>query len=58
MNQPFGLSRDVVKPRYALFTPGGFVPSTLPGWSGCTINIVIAPALGAKLVADPGRNGG
>ena len=50
MNQPFGLTRDVVKERYALFTPGGFVPSVLPGWSGCVVNVVISPVLGARLV--------
>jgi (S)-ureidoglycine aminohydrolase len=50
VNQPFGLTRDVVRERYALFTPGGFVPSALPGWTGCTVNIVISPALGARLV--------
>jgi (S)-ureidoglycine aminohydrolase len=50
VTQPFGLTRDVVKERYALFTPGGFVPSVLPGWSKCVVNIVISPVLGARLV--------
>ena len=50
MTQPFGLTRDVVKERYALFTPGGFVPSVLPGWSGSVVNAVISPVLGARLV--------
>jgi (S)-ureidoglycine aminohydrolase len=49
MNIPAGSSRDMVKQRYALFTPEGFVPSVLPGWSDCTVNIVIAPAIGANL---------
>jgi (S)-ureidoglycine aminohydrolase len=49
MNTPAGLSRDVVKQRYALFAPDGFVPSVLPGWSDCVVNIVISPALGANL---------
>ena len=35
MSQPFGSSRDVIKRRYALLTPDGFVPSVLPGWSNC-----------------------
>lgn len=48
MNQPFGSSRDAVRSRYALFTPGGFVPSVLPGWTNCVSNILIAPALGAN----------
>ena len=50
MNHPFGHTRDVVKERYALFHPGGFVPSALPGWSGCKISLVISPALGARHV--------
>lgn len=49
MNTPAGSSRDMVKQRYALFTPEGFVPSVLPGWSDCVVNIVIAPAIGANL---------
>lgn len=49
MNVPSGFSRDVVKERYALFAPEGFVPSVLPGWSDCVVHIVISPALGANL---------
>ena len=49
MSQPFGSSRDVIKSRYALLTPDGFVPSALPGWNNCIANIVISSALGAKL---------
>jgi (S)-ureidoglycine aminohydrolase len=48
MNQLFGDSRDVVKERYALRTPGGFVPSCLPGWNKCTAVIHISPAMGAS----------
>ena len=50
MNSLFGHTRDVVKERYALLTPGGFVPSALPGWVDCTINIVISPVIGARHV--------
>ena len=50
MNQLFGSSRDVVKARYALLTPDGFVPSILPGWSNCVVNVVSSSALGTKLV--------
>jgi (S)-ureidoglycine aminohydrolase len=49
MKHPAGFSRDVIKPRYALLTPDAFVPSRLPGWTNCTINIVISPAMGANL---------
>lgn len=48
MNQPFGSTRDVVKERYALFTPAGFVPSVRPGWGDCVINMVVSPVLGAR----------
>jgi (S)-ureidoglycine aminohydrolase len=48
MNQLFGSTRDVVKERYALRTPAGFVPSYLPGWTNCVCVIQISPAMGAK----------
>ncbi len=49
MSTPPGSCRDRVKQRYALFTPDGFVPSVLPGWTDCVVHIVISPALGANL---------
>ena len=36
MTELFGATRNVVKERYALLTPGGFVPSVLPGWENAT----------------------
>ena len=47
MNELFGSTRDVVKERYALRTPSGFVPSHLPGWSNGVCIIQISPAMGA-----------
>ena len=47
MSKP-GFTRTVVKPRYALITPDGFVPSRLPGWENVTPVIHISPAMGAK----------
>ncbi len=47
MNELFGSTRNVVKERYALLTPSGFVPSNLPGWSNVVCNILISPAMGA-----------
>jgi (S)-ureidoglycine aminohydrolase len=47
-NQLFGQTRDVVKDRYALRTPPGFVPSCLPGWRDCTAIVQISPAMGAR----------
>ncbi len=48
MNELFGSTRDVVKERYALRTPSGFVPSYLPGWSNCVVIIQISQAMGAN----------
>ena len=47
MNELFGFTRDVVKERYALRTPSGFVPSTLPGWRNAVCIVQISQALGA-----------
>jgi len=48
MSEPFGFTRNVVKERYALLTPSGFVPSALPGWEKAVGNVLIAPAMGAN----------
>ena len=48
MNHLFGFTRDVVKARYALRTPAGFVPSVLPGWRDAVCVIQISPELGAR----------
>ncbi len=47
MNDLFGFSRDVVKERYALRTPSGFVPSVLNGWTNAVCIVQISPAMGA-----------
>jgi (S)-ureidoglycine aminohydrolase len=44
----FGSTRSVVKDRYALLTPSGFVPSYLPGWEKAVCNVLISPAMGAR----------
>jgi (S)-ureidoglycine aminohydrolase len=46
-NQLFGHTRDVVKSRYALRTPAGFVASCLPGWRNCLVIAQISPGMGA-----------
>ena len=48
MNELFGFTRTVVKSRYALLTPDGFVPSNLSGWKNCIAVVNISPAMGAK----------
>jgi (S)-ureidoglycine aminohydrolase len=46
--QLFGHTRDVVRNRYALRTPAGFVPSCLPGWRNCVAIAQISPGMGAR----------
>ena len=48
MTELFGTTRNVVKDRYALLTPSGFVPSVLPGWECATCIVLISPAMGAR----------
>lgn len=50
MNAQLGLTRNVIRPNYALITPDGYVASNLPGWTGATVNVLISAALGAELV--------
>ena len=48
MNELFGMTRNIVKERYALLTPSGFVPSNLPGWSNVVCHVLISPGMGAN----------
>src|SRR5580658_1008024 len=48
MTELFGATRNVVKHRYALLTPEGFVTSYLPGWENAKFVVLISPALGAQ----------
>ena len=45
MSDSFGFTRTVVKPRYALITPDGFVPSNLPGWKNAVAVVNISPVM-------------
>ena len=45
MSDLFGFTRTVVKRRYALLTPDGFVPSNLPGWKNSICVVNISPAM-------------
>jgi len=45
MAELFGFTRTVVKSRYALITPDGFVPSNLPGWKNCVVHVNISPVM-------------
>ena len=42
-------TRTSVKHNHALITPDGYVSSAIPGWENCEINVIINPAMGAKL---------
>ena len=48
MSDLFGHTRDVVKPRYALRTPAGFVASVLPEWANAACVVHISPEMGAR----------
>lgn len=48
MSDLFGSTRTVVKLRYALLTPDGFVPSNLTGWKNSVAVVNISPALSAR----------
>jgi (S)-ureidoglycine aminohydrolase len=64
MSDLFGSTRSVVTPRYALFTPQGFVTSALTGWSDAQCVVIISPALGARFsqtlvtLAETGQGNG
>lgn len=42
-------TRTIVKSNYALIAPDGYVPSMLPGWTGCTSYVQISSVMGAGL---------
>ena len=48
MSDLFGITRTVVKLRYALLTPDVFTSSNLPGWKNSVCVVNISPALGAR----------
>src|SRR6266700_3283336 len=62
MKELFGFTRDVVKARYALRTPSGFVPSCLPGWRNVVGIVQISEGMGATfcqvlITLPPGGEG-
>lgn len=46
---PNGMTRTRVTERYALIAPDGHVPSSISGYEGALINVLISPAMGANL---------
>jgi len=43
------MTRSVVKKNHALISPDGYVNSVLPGWTNCTVNVIINGEMGASL---------
>jgi len=41
------LTRSVVKGSHALIAPDGYINSMVPGWTGCTVNVIINEKMGA-----------
>lgn len=52
MNELFGFTRTVVKPRYALITPDGSVPGNLPGWRNVVAVVNISPVMNGPRFAQ------
>ena len=43
------LTRSVVKRNHAVIAPDGYINSNVPGWTGCTVNVIISEEMGANL---------
>ncbi len=43
-------TRTVIQRDYAIIDPAGFCPTRVPGFEGCTVNIMASPGLGADFV--------
>jgi len=43
------LTRSVVKRNHAVIAPDGYINSNVPGWTGCTVNVIINEQMGARL---------
>ncbi|GAA4354388.1 (S)-ureidoglycine aminohydrolase [Hymenobacter saemangeumensis] len=43
------LTRSVVTRNHAIIAPDGYINSNVPGWTGCTTNVIINEQMGARL---------
>ncbi len=43
------LTRSVVKSNHAVISPDGYINSSVPGWTNCTVNVIINEDMGAGL---------
>ena len=46
---PTSFTRSVVKRNHAIIAPDGYINSNVPGWTGCTVNVIINEQMGARL---------
>ena len=46
---PTSFTRSVTRRNHAIIAPDGYINSTVPGWTGCTVNVLINEQLGARL---------
>jgi (S)-ureidoglycine aminohydrolase len=42
------LTRSTVKRTHAIIAPDGYINSNVPGWTNCTVNVIINENMGAK----------
>lgn len=42
------LTRSIVKGNHAIIAPDGYVNSNVPGWTNCTVNVIINEAMSAN----------
>ncbi|MDB5246629.1 MAG: Cupin 2 conserved barrel domain protein [Segetibacter sp.] len=43
------LTRSVVKSNHAIISPDGYINSSVPGWTNCTVNVIVNEDMGANL---------
>jgi (S)-ureidoglycine aminohydrolase len=43
------LTRSIVKRSHAVIAPDGYINSCVPGWTNCTVNVIINEQMGARL---------
>lgn len=48
-NEISALTRSVVRSNHAIISPDGYINSNVPGWTGCTVNVIINEQMGARL---------
>ena len=42
-------TRSVTRRNHAIIAPDGYINSNVPGWTGCTVNVIINEQMGARL---------